>query len=278
MANPYVQVALTYIRRPISSWLARFVSAMFICMLIGFAIADRAGPLRDSAFVQILTFYSLFALLALHMKGQFVNSRARLIPGYRRVHAAIAAVAALLAAVVLPAAISWFMGWHSLGFVAVAVLLFGTVLWLTAKNARWAWLALMAGWAAFCSTQSGQAYFQGLIYGQIEPQALAILGLGTLITLLAGTRLLRLNEEVPGYHFRLGWEGHGGQRTGQTRFDEGRILPGLVDWFAEREMARLTRHARRATASRWSRICRWQAGMTADWWSLGVAILLALSS
>jgi hypothetical protein len=278
MPNPYVQVALTYVRRPLSSWFAGLGSALFVCMIIAFAVADRAGCLRDSVFVQIMIFFSLFLMLALHMKGQFVDSRAHLTPGFRRVHATVAAIAALLSAVVLPAALSWFMGWHSMGFVAATVLLFGTVLWVTVNDATWIWLALLAGWGAFSATASGVAWFQKLIDGQIEPQALALLGLGTLITLLAGIRLVRLNGDRVTYYrtLRWDWDWDWSEKTRQGWSGQGRILSGLEDWICERQMTRLTRHARRASASPWSRICRWQAGMVADWWSLGVPILLAL--
>ncbi len=73
-----------------------------------------------------MLFFSLFGFLAIHIKGQFADSRAHLTPGFRRVHATVAAIAALIFAVVLPAVLTCFMGWHSVGFVAVVTLLFGT--------------------------------------------------------------------------------------------------------------------------------------------------------
>ncbi len=178
MGNPYAQVALTYVRRPFSSWFGRLGSVFVVCVFIGFVLADRYGALKDSVFVQLMYFFSLFIFLALHMKGQFVNSRAHLTPGYRRVHATIAAIAALIVAVVLPAVLSWFMGWHCIGFVAVVVLLFGTILWVIVKDATWTIFAMMFGWSAVCSTESGPVWFRELLSGQIESQAVAILGLG----------------------------------------------------------------------------------------------------
>ena len=112
------------------------------------------------------------------MKGQFVDSRARLTPGFRRVHATIAAAVTLIVAVVLPTGLSWFMGWHCLGFVAVMMLLFGTILWVIVKDATWTLFAMMLGWSAFCSTESGPAWFRELLSGQIESQAVAVLVLG----------------------------------------------------------------------------------------------------
>ncbi len=274
--NPYAQVALTYLRRPLSSWPNRLMSAFFICVSITFSLADRDAILKGSAFLQLMLFFSFFLALALHMKGQFVDSRAHLTPGFRRVHATVAAVATLIAAVVLPAGLSWFMGWHSIGFVALVLLLFGTILWVIVNDATWTVFAMLAGWSAFCSTQAGPAWFRELLAGQIEPQALALLVLGMLITLLAGIRLVRLNEEKLTYYSTLRWNWDWSQKTRQGWGGEGRILPGLRDWIREREMTRLARLARRASQSWWSRICRWQMGMVAGWslafWIFGTLI------
>ena len=210
------------------------------------------------------------------MKGQFVNSRAHLMPGYRRVHATVAAVAALIVAGVLPLALSWFMGWNCIGFVAVVTLLFGPILWVIVNDATWTVFAILLGWSAFCSTQSGPAWFRELLAGQIEPQAAAILVLGILITLLAGIQLVRLREDKLTYDSTLRWDWDWSQKTRQGWSDQGRFLPGLRDWIREREMARLARLARQASDSWWSRICRWQVGMVAGWslwfWILGVLI------
>ena len=241
--NPYVQVTLTYVRRPFSSWFARLASALFLGMFIWFSLADRAG-FKDPVFVQLMLFFSLFIALALHMKGQFVDSRARLTPGFRRVHATVAAVATLTAAVVLPAGLSWFMGWHGIGFVAVVMLLFGTILWVIVKDATWTVFAILLGWSAFCSTQSGPAWFRELLSGQIEFQAAAILVLGILITLFAGIRLVRLNAEAMTYDSTLRWDWDWSQKTRQGWTGDGRILPGLETGSAAREMTRLVRLAR----------------------------------
>ena len=95
------------------------------------------------------------------------------------------------------------------------------------------------------------------------------------MTLLAGIRLVRLNEDVPGYRGQMhcDWTGRS-QMNRPTQSGEGRLLLGLGDWIAERQMARLTHHAQRASTSRWSRVCRWQVGMVAGWslwfWILSV--------
>jgi hypothetical protein len=257
------------------------MSAFFVCVFVAFSFAGRDG-MKDSVLLQLMLLFSFFIALALHMKGQFVDSRAHLTPVFRRVHAIVAALATLIVAVVLPAGLSWFMGWHGIGFVAVVMLLFGTILWVIVNDATWTVFAMLLGWAAFCSTQAGPAYFRELLAGQIEPQAMAILALGMLITLFAGIRLVRFNEEMLTYDSALRWNWDWSQKTRQGWSGEGRILPGLRDWLQEREMARLTRLARRASVSWWSRICRWQVGMMAGWslwfWIVGVLIYVQVLS
>jgi hypothetical protein len=39
MPNPYAQVALTYIRRPFSSWLVGLGSIFFVCVFIALALS-----------------------------------------------------------------------------------------------------------------------------------------------------------------------------------------------------------------------------------------------
>jgi hypothetical protein len=274
--NPYAQVALTYIRRPFSTWFVGLGSVFAVCVITATAVADRFGGLRDSVFVQLMYFFSVFLFLAMHIKGLFADSRAYLTPGFRRVQATIAAGAAVIFAGVLPAGLSWFMGWHGIGFVAVAALLFGTVLWVVVKDATWTMFAMMFGWSAVCATESGPAWFRELLAGQIDLQALAILVLGILITVLAGIRLAGLSEEKLTYDSTLRWDWDWSQKTRQGWSGEGRILPGLRDWIREREMTRLARLARRASRSWWARTCRWQVGMITGWslwfWILGILI------
>jgi hypothetical protein len=273
--NPYAQVALTYVRRPFSSWLGGLASVVFIGVFVGFSFLGHAG-LKDSWATQLMFLFSLFIFLALHMKRQFVDSRAHLMPGYRRVHATVVAIAALVVTVILPTGVSWFMGWNCIGFVAVVMLLFGTVLWVNVNDATWALFAMMAGWTVLCSTQSGPAWFRELLAGHIEAQAVAILVLGILITLLAGVQLVRLNADMLTCYSTVRWDRS--QKTRQGSSDNGRILPGLMDWIREREMARLTRMARQASTSRWSAVYRWRVGMPNGWtsWLFGVGVVIAV--
>jgi hypothetical protein len=219
-----------------------------------------------------------FMYLAVHMEDQFADSRARLAPGYRRVHATIAAAVALVFAVLLPAMFTWLLDRHSIGFVAIAVLLFGATLWM--MSSRDSWLSPLIAVALISLViEPVRGCLHQLVSGQFEPQAVGILVLGVLIALLAGMRLVRLDEDTPEYRRRIAWDWAERNQTSRLTWPtEGRILPGLWDWLAARQVARLVRHARRASESPWSRVCRWQVGMPTGWtvlaWALGAVLYM----
>ena len=75
--------------------------------------------------------------------------------------------------------------------------------------------------------------------------------------LVGGVRLLRMNEGSPVYAGPA-WQPWAAAATCP-------LVPGLAAWLAERQAASVTRHARQASTSGWSRIRRWQVGMTATW-------------
>ena len=61
--------------------------------------------------------------------------------------------------------------------------------------------------------------------------------------------------------------------SGQTQGGAGILPRALRERFMENNMARWTNHARRASASSWSRVCRWQVGMLAGWFAWLLAIV-----
>ena len=86
MRNPYVQVALTYIRWLFQSW--KHGCAIIVVLLMAFAVAvffNLWGSHHSMTAMQFLPLLCPFMLLAMHVKEQFVDSRARLVPGFRRV-------------------------------------------------------------------------------------------------------------------------------------------------------------------------------------------------
>ena len=93
-----------------------------------------------------MPFALLFGFLVVHVKEQFADSRTHLMPGFRRIHSAIAGVAAVLCAVLLPAIFAWVIGWNPTGFVAITILLFGTILWMRLSTLAWFHCLALFGW------------------------------------------------------------------------------------------------------------------------------------
>ena len=271
MRNPYAQVALTYVHR-VRSWarlgylIAGGISVAFVFfVMIMAALEDgRGGNHQEFVWWYLMPFAFLFGFLVVHVKEQFADSRARLTPDFCRIHAAIAGVAAVLCAVLLPAAFAWLIGWHPVGFAAITLLLFGAVFWGLLSLSSWIlWPALLIGWLLLL-TELGRGCVQQLVSGNFEYQAVGILAVGVVIALLGGIRLIRLNEDMPEYRWLNG--------TGKRKIEvigpqvtRDSILQRLILGAEDKRMASLTRHAQRASASRWSRVCRWQVDMMTGW-------------
>ena len=124
-------------------------------------------------------------------------------------------------------------------------------------------LANLLGWvtaAGLCSlyTTPVLGCLIGLISGQHESIAVGTLIAGALVALGGGVRMLFLNEDMPAYHRRemASFDGRG-----RTTCQRPSARGFLSEWLADCNPRGVIRHARRATASRWSRVCRWQVGM-----------------
>ncbi len=273
--NPYCQVALTYLRRPFSSWKTGaswiFVLGSLVPMLF---VSGRCGNHQNFAMQQLMPFGVLFFLLTIHVKEQFTDPRAHVMPDFRRVHGVIATAFALVFAVVFPALFTWWVGWHSIGFVAVAILAFSAILWSLLFLSGWfSWLVLILIFGA--STETGRAMVQQLVTGDCEPAAAGVLALGTAMAIWGGMRLFGLREEMPEYRW-INWEqaGNRPQFIGMKDAQDP-ISRRLQNWVSDHQIAILVRHAGRASVSRWSAICRWRAGM-AYGWGLVMWVLAAL--
>jgi len=235
---------------------------MLMLLLTAWQFAGQRGNQDFSLFMLACIF--LFMFWAMHIVQQFANSRARLMPGFCRVHATVAVAAALAIGVLLLAATAWLVGLKSVGLVGITMLLFGSVAWLTLQRPAWVALVIV-GWM-LATAYFGRTYVQQIVTGQFEPEAVGLLVVGAVISLLTGIRLSRLNEEMPQYEriqaAMRAWEK---ERTRQTWSGEGILPAGFRRRLLDRQMAMVIRHAQRAAASLWSRICRWQVGMLAGW-------------
>jgi len=279
MNDLYAQAAMSYVHR-VRSWarigylIAGGILA-FAVLVLAFLNATEGGYLFP---VFLLIFdCGLFFLLAVHVRDQFSQPQARLIPNYHRAHAVVAAAAALIVAVLLPTIFTLLAGWRSVGFVAVTICLSGTILWrLLPESAGWiiwpeliAWLMLL--------TKPGRELLQQLVSGEFECQAVGLLAAGAVAILLGGIRLVRLNGDTQEYSGFKWNRASGTVEYIAPRVAQDSIRQGLVFRVEEKLMARLTRHAQRASASRWSRVCRWQVGMLTGWPVIGFGLMFFLS-
>jgi hypothetical protein len=278
--NPYAQVALTYLRRPFSSSQGWAVSMGFVLMSAMCFGIFRSGGRYDIAvaplYFPLTLAMVLFGMFAMHVKNHFADSRARLTPGFRRVHATVAAAVALLLAVLLPMMLIWLVDLRSIGLAALMVFLFGGILCSVALHSTLlSWFILLGFFATF--TEPTKILLWQLISGTYEAQAVVLLILGVAMALFGGIRLVNLNEDMPGYHLPTCGNWTGKCVSGQTQAGAGILPRALQERIMENNMARWTNHARRASASSWSQICRWQLGMLAGWSALFVSFVAFLS-
>lgn len=276
--NPYAQVALTYIRRPLAScrgWLmATFALLVFGIVVLSALFGNRHETSPPDIFPYVILSWLPFLLLVVHIKEQFADSRARLTPGFRRVHVAVAAAAVLLFAVLLPAGLTLLAGWRSVGLVAITLVLFDVIFWQAAFNASWPTWLIVAAFIGM-TREPARIALGEFVSGKYESQAVAMLLVGAAIAWQGMRRLVRLTEDDPKSYRRMQWDQSGRfQMTGQAPAEDGSLGQRLRNWAMDRDMSTLTRHARNAPASWWSRICRWQVGMTTPFTFWGFCIII----
>jgi len=252
MPNPYFEVALTYLQRLFCS-LKRSLITLGITLLlyIGYFKQKQAFPPGC-----LVPFIALFAYWAIHVKGQFADSRASLMPGFRKVHGVVAIIVAIIFVIILPGMAAPLIGWQSLGFVSISTLLFGIIFWFIL---RW-------GFTSFLFMSSGFVFiFHKPIWTRIEPiftgkepiQAFIIMSLGVILSITGIIRLFLLNEEKPEYH-----------KDGQGQLSDLRRRRWVCN--------RMIYHARHATDSYWSRMHRWGYSCLIVWSALYLAVYMSL--
>ena len=281
--NPYVKVALTYVRRPFSSPQGWAVSLIFLLVGTGFLLEFLSGSRREIAAAQsrmvsllLVLAIVLFLNFAHHVKSQFSDSRAHLTPSFRRVHATVAAAAAFLLAVVLPLLLIWLADLRSVGLVALTVFLLGMILYQATHPNLLAWLLALGVLATF-ATPTRILIWQ-FLSGEFEAEAVALLSLGAALAVLGGVRLVALKEDMPAYKPPTCIGGAGRRTAGPAQAGAWMLPTALRERLMENNMARWTNHARRASTSRWSAVCRWRVGMPDGWasWLFGVGVVLAV--
>jgi hypothetical protein len=272
MPNPYLQVALTYVRRPFSSVLQSFLTLVILFMLnSSFFIIGMAGGYDGNHHeflpFHLLLFIVLFAYWGIHSKEQFADARASLIPGFRTVHGTVASLTAIFFGIVLPATIAPMIGWQSIGFVSLTVLLFGAILWFVLlQNNVLGWLILFGFAATFTTPVRGG--LEQIVLGHSPVHAFTLFGTGAILSIAGIVRLFRINEEMQEYHLKLDVHNRGGQfqMSGLQwqRFFKRHYIGGRGRLF-EKFMARLIYHARHGSDSNWSGVHRWVVSYFSVW-------------
>jgi hypothetical protein len=214
----------------------------------------------------LMLFVALFAYWGIHSKEQFADARASLVPGFRAVHGAVASLMAIVFGIVLPATIAPMIGWQSLAFVSITVLLFGATLWcILLRNNVLGWPILLGFASAF--TKPIRGGLEQIVLGHNPVLAFALFGIGAVLSIAGIVRLFRIKEEMPEYHLKTEFHGEGqlqmSDRQWQTFLKS--YFQGVRGRLFDKFMARLIYHARHASDSNWSGVHRWVVSYSNVW-------------
>jgi hypothetical protein len=274
--NPYVQVALTYLRRPFSSLLVLLRSVMFLALAAFFLWISSSLPMPEKAGG---TFYFGFVLIglflyigsAIHIREQFDNHRASLFPSFMRPHLTIAGIVVTLSTIFLLKILVFRIGLFSIGPAAVLVVWFSLIFWSVLNLSAATIMASIGLCIVFI--YRGDSLLGILSSGKNESLAIGLLILGLAAIAMSVRRLVRINEDMPEGNSRIpmAWAGQNHAIANDQ--------PG-ANSFSERlkahNIAILVHHVQCARASSWSRIRRWQEGKPSGQMQLLLFFLLLL--
>ncbi|MCE5267047.1 MAG: hypothetical protein LLG00_04100 [Planctomycetaceae bacterium] len=274
LSSAYTQVALTYLRRCRSSGIRMLLAIAWGAML---AVGATAMAFSREPLVLLIASFITFIGIVDHVKEQFARWDAQLVPGYRRAHLTIAAVAILFLAVLLPAMAARLAGLQPIGLVAIAVSLLGAVLWCELQFTGLSWMLCSVFFVANASSRSIGQTITEMASGQLDPQAAILFAIGIAMVSVGAFKLLRLDEKMPQPRLSemFGAGRSAGTQNAAEQMAEGRFGCWVNQWkcpYLDRRMAALADHARRADTSTWSAIRRWQTQGAASWWKLCLLI------
>jgi hypothetical protein len=288
MRSPYAQVALTYLRRPFSSGyayltiLGGLLLTIVAPILLGFEIREN-GIRSSHVFVFFLGMTVLFGRMVAHVKELLADPRARLMPNSCRVQLVVALGALLILVVAQPIVVALLAGLSCIGLTAVEVmwcaLLFWCILAPSRPRTRLGIIAVLLEIIAVFAILFGPGgHILAVLFLQSPPPypSLSIVALigGLILVGMGGFRLARLDEDMAECTC---WPGTAllgdGTATGCPQANGWAVGKQSKTRQWDRQAARLTRHVGRASVSWWSRICRWQAGMTTGRSAIGFSLL-----
>lgn len=231
MGNAYLQVARTYVRPGL--------------LVVPVAFIFVAAAATDGGNFGALIFLPLLACLNMsnHVQAQFANPRARMLPGFARVHLTVAGMVTIsfcAAGCVLFAAVS---GMHWAGPAILFTALAGVVA-SSAANFRFLFAWMVPAYAVVLSRGVNE-WLQAFLREPPPGPSLFILAASVAAILWSGRRLAMLSEEDAAYwQLRSADSGNAGRRlpAGRTTF-----------WHRWRD-ARLDRLLRRPGRNAWKSI------------------------
>ncbi len=278
--NPYAQVALTYARH-------LFRPNTFLFLLMACFLVQPAGTSPDARSVTVLFAFAMFACLrlTLHISEQFANWPAHLVPKFRRVHAIVAAAAALIVTIALSAVLAPLAGCSAVATAAMLAVIFGVSLRSLAhpqgdplsRIVHIGFLLLLAAWVLVPPLREEVVRF---MRGQLELQAIILSCAGLVMIVGGAVQLSRRHGDVREVQFLSSIWDHRRDNpwAALPRLDERSVGNWLVFRRFDGQIGRLVEHARHASRSRWSAACRWRVGMPNGWtsWLLGIGVVLAM--
>jgi hypothetical protein len=278
MHNPYFQVARTYLKRPFCSLQRSLIIAGILFLFALFLFQSSARVKYDFLPIYYILFVILFFYWAIHVKEQFADARASLTPGFRNVHAAVAAIAAIVLVILLPGVTALLIGWQFFGLISITTFLFGTILW-TILSGHLTFAALFWIGSNFLFLYSPiKNSIEQIVLGMEPIQAIIIIIIGIILSITGIIRLFLLNEEKPEYHLNVKFpiDGQAKLSNLQWKKAEKQYSKGWQRWIANRMVFKMIYHSRHAADSYWSRMHRWDYSGLSVWFSLFFAIFVNL--
>jgi hypothetical protein len=256
MPNPYAQVALTYYRhfRASARWWALIgivIVYLNFCVLFVLNTEIRMSIMLGLGF-------PLLCLVA-HIREQFLDARSHLMPNFRRAHAVVAVAAVLIATVLFPLLLTLLSGSRSISIVSCFTITFSIIIW--ACFGKSLLLFAIPVFVIAACTETGALFFVNYFTGKHEPLAYGLALYGLASSLWGLFKLFRVTDEDPAYQKLQASRIFKAEKAGQNVDSVPLLSKGSTDRLMDRHIARLSAHARRASASRWSRIGRWQLGI-----------------
>jgi hypothetical protein len=197
-SSRYAQVARTYVHRwPL--WLIAAVLVAYFYLLYGgaFRISMKSERLTFLACLMWITAWAS-GTVAAHVKQQFTDASAALVPGYRTPHLLIGAIAMLLVAAILPALAAPALTFSTPAVVGMALIVAGSTAWFMQVQNFTAGIVCNLLWLSLLNRRVVFALGAMLEWkNEVLAAALVALGLAALIALWM--RLARMHEGMREY-------------------------------------------------------------------------------